>query len=279
MSMSRVLTLETAAESLADAIAAQQGLLFVLTGAGVSVASGIPTFRGSDPGAVWANNVVELGTHDFFRRDPVRSWQWYRERFAAAAGARPNDAHRALAALEHWQVERGATFLLVTQNIDTLHEQAGSSALVKVHGSADRARCSRASCAGASRRTEPIANLDFDPFERRPGRETIPRCRECGSLMRPHVLWFDELYTGHQDYQWSRVMEAAERMRLALIVGTSMSVGVTDFIQSSAEARQVPTFMVDPGGASRAAGSHVMRMPHKAEELLPLVCGRLMDRA
>jgi NAD-dependent SIR2 family protein deacetylase len=93
------------------------------------------------------------------------------------------------------------------------------------------------------------------------------------------VLWFDELYTGHQDYQWSRVMEAAERMRLALIVGTSMSVGVTDFIQSSAEARQVPTFMVDPGGASRAAGSHVMRMPHKAEELLPLVCGRLMDRA
>src|SRR5437868_4107052 len=84
--------------------------LLVVTGAGVSLASGIPTFRGADPGATWANEVVEKGTWRYFQQDPVGSWQFYLARFDRAAGARPNAAHHALAALERWHLGRGGRF-------------------------------------------------------------------------------------------------------------------------------------------------------------------------
>src|SRR5436190_24283317 len=107
-----------AIETLADALRdrAKAGIV-VVTGAGVSLASGIPTFRGSDPGAVWATDVTELGTRAYFERDPVGSWQWYLSRFDRVLPAKPNAAHHALAALERWQVGRGGEFLLVSQNI------------------------------------------------------------------------------------------------------------------------------------------------------------------
>ena len=120
-----------------------RGLLVVITGAGVSAASGLATFRGPEPEAIWSRDVLEMGTRDYFQRDPVDWWQWFLDRFGGILDVKPNAAHRALADLERWQSGRGGDFLLITQNIDTLHEQAGSQALVKVHGSADRVRCSR----------------------------------------------------------------------------------------------------------------------------------------
>jgi NAD-dependent deacetylase len=271
-------TLDTAARSLVDAIAAEEGLILVLTGAGVSLASGIPTFRGSDPGAVWQHDVRELATDRHFRRNPVSSWQWYRRRFTGALLAKPNAAHTALAALQRWHEDRQGRFLLVTQNIDTLHEQAGSVDLAKVHGSADRVRCSRTQCPVGSTRTIALADLDFAAFERDPRTETIPHCPECGALMRPHVLWFDELYTSHADYHWSRVVEACNSMRLVLTVGTSLSVGVTDFVQTAAYLARAPMFIVDPGEPSSAADPRAVRVREKAEELLPVVCETLMQR-
>ncbi|MBK9032779.1 MAG: hypothetical protein IPL61_16170 [Myxococcales bacterium] len=126
--------------------------LLVVTGAGVSLASGIPTFRGSDPDAVWARDVTELGTNAYFQRDPVGSSRWYLARFGGLAGAAPNAAHVALAQLERSREARGGRYLLVTQNVDGLHAAAGSRALVEVHGRADRVRCSRLTCAlGAPR--------------------------------------------------------------------------------------------------------------------------------
>lgn len=83
------------------------GYLVVVTGAGVSLASGIPTFRGSDPDAVWERDLTELGTHRYFEQDPAGSWQWYRSRFDHVLEREPNDAHYALAALERWHVARG----------------------------------------------------------------------------------------------------------------------------------------------------------------------------
>ena len=192
---------------LAHAIASSRGLVLVVTGAGVSLASGIPTFRGVDPGAVWKRETLELATNHFYQLNPVESWQWYRRRFDAARAARPNDAHHALAELERVIVGRGREFLLVTQNIDSLHEQAGSERLVKVHGSADRTRCSNESCP-SSHRSVPISGVDFDGFDRDPRAATIPRCSQCDGLMRPHVLWFDEFYTSHPDYHWPRLVEA-----------------------------------------------------------------------
>jgi NAD-dependent deacetylase len=122
---------------------AQSGCLVVVTGAGISAASGIPTFRGTDPDAIWKRDITELGTLAFFHENPVASWQWYLSRFDKVLSAKPNLGHVSIARLERWQLARGGGFLLVTQNIDTLHEQAGSRRMVKVHGSADRVRCPR----------------------------------------------------------------------------------------------------------------------------------------
>jgi len=192
----------TNSSRLIDAIAAERGLILVLTGAGISLASGIPTFRGTDDGAVWTRDVTELATYRYFQRDPVGSWQWYRQRFLSALRAKPNPAHFALAAIEQWHRDRGGRFLLMTQNIDTLHEQAGSVEVAKVHGSADRARCSSTRCPAGVTETVAMVDLDFSAFEQEPRLEAIPCCPRCHSLMRPHVLWFDEMYTSHVDYRW-----------------------------------------------------------------------------
>lgn len=253
-----------------------RGLLLAITGAGVSVASGIPTFRGDDPGAVWKRDLMELATLDYFRRDPVGSWRWYLERFEKVFTARPNPAHSALAALERWQLGRGGDFLLVTQNIDTLHEQAGSERLVKVHGSSDRVRCARDGCRlGAPSGSLSREAVDFGPFRADPGPGSLPRCPECGSLLRPHVLWFDELYTSHLDYAWERVQEAVDRMHVALCLGTSFAVGFTELVLQAAFWNRVPVFSVDPGGAGAAQGRGLEHLRARAEELLPRLCAEL----
>jgi len=262
---------------LIDVITAERGLILVLTGAGISLASGIPTFRGTDSGALWARDVTELATYRYFLRKPVRSWQWYRKRFLIALQAKPNAAHFALAGLERWHRDRGGLFLLVTQNIDTLHEQGGSVEFAKVHRSADRARCSSTRCPSSSTETVAVADLDFSAFERDPRLGTIPRCPRCHSLMRPHVLWFDEMYTGHTDYRWSTVTEACDRMNLVLAIGTSFSVGVTNRIGLVATQRRVPIFIVDPSATSPPAGLRAVHVREKAEELLPIVVETLTD--
>ena len=263
-----------AAPRLAEALLAARdarGLVLVLTGAGVSLASGIPTFRGTDAGAVWANNVMARATWQHFVRDPVDSWTWYRERLGHVLGARPNAAHHALAALERWASTGAAgTFQLVTQNIDTLHEAAGSEALIKVHGSIDRARCADASCP-ESAGTVPVTGLDFAAFDERPDAASIPRCASCGAPMRPHVLWFDEHYGSHPSYRWEAVLDACATMELVLAIGTSFSVGVTELVATEAGRRRAPLFVIDPH-LSAITGPRVVAVREKAEELLPAVC-------
>ena len=247
--------------------------LLVVTGAGISLASGIPTFRGQDPGAIWQSDLVERATHEFFQRDPAASWSWYLARFAGLAEARPNAGHEALVALEAWQTARGGEFLLVTQNIDTLHEDAGSRRLVKVHGSADRVRCSRGGCGlGAPTGSLPRDPALFAAFAKEPLREHVPGCPDCGAPLRPHVLWFDELYQGHDDYGFDRVLSAASEAALFLFVGTSFSVGVTDLLVRSALGRRAPAYAVDPGGCGIPG---LCSLRHPAEMLLPALCHEL----
>ena len=151
----RHMTGSEACSTLATAIdALGTGYLVVVTGAGVSHASGIPTFRGTDPGAVWKRDVTELGTNRYFEEDPAGSWTWYTSRFDMVLEKQPNPAHHALAAIERWQVARGGRFLLVTQNVDPLHERAGSERLVKVHGS-PTACVARATVAPTAPRADP----------------------------------------------------------------------------------------------------------------------------
>ena len=251
------------------------GYLVVVTGAGVSHASGIPTFRGTDPGAVWKRDITELGTNRYFEEDPAGSWSWYTSRFDIVLEKRPNPAHHALAAAEHWQTARGGEFLLVTQNVDPLHELAGSERLVKVHGSADRVRCSRRLCVhGAPHGSLPRSGVDMLAFKSDPVAANVPRCPSCGSLLRQHVLWFDEFYDEHRDYQWDRVVEAARTMDLCLFVGTSFSVGVTDLFLRGGLMTGRPLLAIDPGAAASPHRS-VTLFREPSEVLLPAVCTRI----
>ncbi|MEM7351103.1 MAG: Sir2 family NAD-dependent protein deacetylase [Acidobacteriota bacterium] len=261
---------------LAEAIeGVGDGFFLVVTGAGISLASGIPTFRGSDPDAVWKRDVTELGTFHYFQEDPLGSWQWYMQRFEKVLGAQPNPAHEALVALERWQLGRGGRYLLVTQNIDTLHRAAGASELVEVHGRADRVRCPVDGCRhGAPYGSLPRADFDLTRLQTEPSIDALPRCPECGTILRQHVLWFDEVYTGHEDYQWLRVQAAASAMRLVLFVGTSFAVGVTELFVQQGLLGRVPIYSIDPG-ATEPPYPGIQVLADKAEELLPAVCERL----
>jgi NAD-dependent deacetylase len=183
--------------------------------------------------------------------------------------AHPNAAHLALAALQTWQRAAGGSFLLITQNIDTLHEQAGSLDLVKVHGSADRVRCVREGCRfGAPKGSLARADVDLAAFVRDPVVENLPRCPACSSLLRQHVLWFDERYDSHAD-QWDRVCAAAADAELFIFVGTSFSVGVTELLLESALSRGKPVFSIDPHAPAPIPGVIAVRAP--SETLLPEV--------
>ena len=267
--------MERDAHLLAEAIRkAETGLILVVTGAGVSAASGLPLFRGTDPDAIWNRDILEIGTVSYFERHPVEWWQWFLDRFTGLAEARPNAAHEALAALERWQLGRGGDFLLVTQNVDTLHEQAGSRRLIKVHGTADRFRCSRDGCAlGAPSGSIPGDEVDLSAFMSDSRRETLPRCPRCNSLLRPHVLLFDEYYDEHADYSFGEVQRAAERSALTLFAGTSFSVGVTELVLREALGWRVPVVSIDPAAAPPVRGVTALRAP--AEEILPAVCREL----
>ncbi|HUP63994.1 MAG TPA: NAD-dependent deacylase [Thermoanaerobaculia bacterium] len=172
----------------------------VLTGAGVSAESGIPTFR--DAGGLWETyRAEELATPQAFARDPALVWRWYESRRALVRQAQPNAAHEALARLERSIAGRGE-LTLITQNVDGLHARAGSSSLIELHGNLFRVRCFE----------EETVSERMDPFDQMP-----PRC-DCGSLLRPDVVWFGELLPpGFIE----RAADAVARADLLMVLGTS----------------------------------------------------------
>lgn len=179
----------------------EAGPVMVLTGAGVSAESGLATFRGA--GGLWeGRDPMELATPQAFRRDPELVWRFYDWRRRQAAAASPNPAHRALAALESVRGES----LLVTQNVDGLHERSGSRRIVRLHGTLWRLRCTSDGREFEDQR----ADLGVLP----------PRC-ECGALLRPAVVWFGEPLP---EEAFSIAEHAARAARLMLVVGTSSMV-------------------------------------------------------
>ena len=192
----------TAAPSkrLIDLLRAKAPLL-VLTGAGVSKESGIATFR--DAGGLWEGiDPMTVATPEAFAADPLLVWRFYDARRAQAALALPNAAHRAIAALE----ADGRTFLLATQNVDGLHERAGSRAMVRLHGSLWRLRCTS----------------EWTEFEDlRPSLGPLPPLCACGALLRPAVVWFHEVLPAED---FGRAERAARQASVCLVVGTSALV-------------------------------------------------------
>ncbi|HYC90481.1 MAG TPA: NAD-dependent deacylase [Thermoanaerobaculia bacterium] len=167
--------------------------IVVLTGAGVSADSGIPTFRGA--GGLWRNfRAEELATPEAFRRDPALVWEWYEWRRKLIREAKPNAAHEALARLP--------AAVVVTQNVDGLHARAGSRDVVELHGSILRVRCVQ----------EGTTQLREEPFEALP-----PHCA-CGALLRPDVVWFGEMLPEAAVARATAVVRSAD---LLLVIGTS----------------------------------------------------------
>jgi NAD-dependent deacetylase len=174
--------------------------VFVLTGAGISAESGLRTFR--DSNGLWAGHQVEtVATPAGWEANPELVWQFYSQRRREAQASQPNSAHYALAELEK---RIGDRFFLCTQNVDDLHERAGSENLVQMHGELFKSRC-EANCGAA------IIN---DSHSYNSVRE-IPKCA-CGSRLRPHIVWFGEV-----PLEMKRIQQEIDRCSILLVVGTS----------------------------------------------------------
>lgn len=201
----QVATRESGTARLAELLAASSCTV-ALTGAGVSVPSGIPDFRTPETG-LWANvDPMEVAHIDVFERDPERFWSYYRPRFHELGDKQPNGAHAALAELER----RGLLEGVVTQNIDRLHRVAGSRNVVEVHGSIETSSCTR--CAIAYEIEEVDALFD--------GRG-VAVCSTCGGGVKPDVVLFGELLS---ESAIVRARDLAERAELMLCVGSSLAV-------------------------------------------------------
>jgi NAD-dependent deacetylase len=184
---------------------AQQALgrakrIAVLTGAGISAASGVPTFRGD--GGLWRNfRAQDLATPEAYQRDPQLVWQWYQMRFNALLDVQPNAAHLALVSIE----SRSEDFTLVTQNVDGLHQRAGSNNVFELHGNVTQGRCE-----GCGE----VTVLE-------PGFPLPPPCPSCSAPMRPNVVWFGEMLPAAA---LEAGIDAFNRAEVALIIGTSALV-------------------------------------------------------
>ena len=174
----------------------------VLTGAGISTESGIPDFR--SPSGIWARyDPLEYASIDAFLADPAKVWDFYGKRLEALAAAEPNDGHRALADLE----QRGWVQAVITQNIDRLHERAGTRALVEAHGSIRTSSC--LDCARVV------------PFDDVVARLPLPDCPDCGRVLKPDVVMFGELLPAAAIEEATRL---ASEAGLLLVVGSALEV-------------------------------------------------------
>ncbi len=200
--------------------------LAVLTGAGVSAESGMATFRGT--GGLWeGERVQEVATPTGFARDSRRVWRFYNQRRHHANEVRPNPGHLALVEIERrWTP--GRQFTLITQNIDGLHQVAGSNHVLELHGSLARVRCT--ACAY---------------IQERPGEELpeLPTCPTCGQLLRPDVVWFEEMLPADV---WEASVQAVSACQVLLVVGTSAIVYPAAGLIEMAVRLQTPVIEINP---------------------------------
>ncbi|MBD9480517.1 NAD-dependent deacylase [Pseudoxanthomonas sp. PXM02] len=236
---------------------ANGGRLCVLTGAGMSAESGIPTFRGTHD-SLWSRfDPMRLATAEAWREDPALVWGWYRWRMQLVRDAQPNAGHRALANLA-----RRVTLSLVTQNVDDLHERGGSTVDAHVHGSLFALRCFACghTCDGA-----------LDDYADGLQRVEPMRCTACGDRIRPGVVWFGEPLP---DDAWDAATEAATRCTLMLVVGTSGLVYPAAGLPALARRHGATVVEINPEPTALSAeADHVWRAT--AAQALPHLMAQL----
>ena len=232
--------LEAAADALRHATS-----VVVFTGAGVSAESGLPTFR-SGQDAMWrVEDVRNFAYPDGYRRNAPRSWEWNAHRAAAAARAEPNPGHRAIAEIE----ERVERCLLVTQNIDGLHQRAGSRNVLELHGNLLRTRC-----------------FDCDATSTWPDSPAPPICESCGGLRRPDVVMFEEnLPVGAME----RAVATARDCDVLISVGTSNLVWPAAELPRYALRAGAHVLIINPDMEGQPIGLKVQYLPGAAGDVLP----------
>jgi NAD-dependent deacetylase len=226
----------------------------ILTGAGVSAESGIATFRDKQSGLWEKFDATELATPYAFERDPALVWGWYEWRRAAVFNAQPNPAHRAIATI----ADHVPQFTLITQNVDDLHERAGSRDVLHLHGELSRPYCEncRRPYAHPTQIPQlPPAGARIDP----------PRCASCGAKIRPGVVWFGERLP---DDAWDSARDAAKRCDLFLVCGTSSVVQPAASLTDIADDAGATTIQVNPNPTG-ADGSVTFSLRGPAGTVLP----------
>lgn len=228
----------------------------VLSGAGISAESGVPTFRDAQTG-LWARfRPEELATEDAFRRHPERVWDWYAERRASLAAVQPNAGHLALAGFERRHPGR---LTVITQNVDGLHQRAGSQGVLALHGSL-----------AEDRWLDPCAlhrQGACDVAQAEPGRP--PRCPQCGNPVRPAVIWFGEMLP---EDALRQAEQAASRCDVMLVVGTAGAVYPAAGLAHQARAVGAQVIIVNPHPSELDELAH-LRLAGSAAQVLP----RLLD--
>ena len=225
--------------------------VFILIGAGVSAESGIPTFR--SVGGLWRNyRIEEVASPEAWHRDPSLVWEFYSMRRRVALAAKPNPAHFALAKLEHVLQDR---LFVCTQNVDSLHEQAGSRNVVHMHGELFKSRCDT-----CSRPPFDDTNLYEPPTE-------LPRC-ECGGRIRPRICWFGEV-----PFELDRIYRALDQCTLFAALGTS---GVVEPAASfvARVASRARTIYVGPENPANASSFTECYLGKAGEVLADLLVNR-----
>jgi len=219
----------------------------LLTGAGVSAESGVPTFRGED--GLWRNYRAEdLATPEAFERDPQMVWEWYDWRRSILAPLSPNRGHEAIAEME----KRYDDFLLITQNVDGLHMKAGSRKMVELHGNIWKTRC--------------LAEGDVTENLETPLTVIPPRC-ECGAMLRPHIVWYGESLDPDVI---ERAFTAAQECDVFIVAGTSSNVQPAASL--STIAKEAGAFVIEINiEATPATGVVDVSLRGKSGDILPLL--------
>jgi NAD-dependent deacetylase len=219
----------------------------VLTGAGISADSGVPTFRGID--GLWRNfRAEDLATPEAFVRDPRLVWEWYNWRREILGTKQPNEAHYALVRME----ERMKHFHLITQNVDGLHRLAGSRQFSVLHGDIWKVRCT--SCRLV------IDNRDV-PLS------LLPHCRTCGGLLRPHIVWFGEAL---DEQVLATSFRAAESCNVMVIVGTSGLVYPAAMLMPAAKANGAVVIEINLDSTPNSPDT-TLSLQGRAKDIVPLL--------
>ncbi len=217
--------------------------IVVVTGAGISQESGIPTFRGKN--GLWRNyDAMKLATIESFYKNPKLVWEWYNERRENIFSAKPNQGHKAIAELEKY-----ARVTVLTQNIDGLHQKAGSSNVLELHGSIVKIKCT---------------TCDFKNEATKKFSQIPPLCK-CGSMLRPDVVWFGEQLS--QDV-WKKAIIKASQCDLMIIIGTSLAVSPANTLPIFAKQNNAKLIEINPEKTDMSSGMD-LTLRKTSAEILP----------